>query len=53
MFTYEEKSVLDGHDCWGRAEYRITYVVKHDDKVVFKTDDNPRELIDYLNNLMG
>lgn len=53
MFTYEEQSVTDGCDCWGRFEYKTIYVIKHDGKVVFKTEDNPRGLVDYLNNLIG
>ena len=53
MYSYETKEVNDGCDCWGRQEYTTVYIVKHNENIIFKTQDNPKELIDYLNNVGG
>lgn len=53
MYSYETKEVNNGCDCWGRQEYTTAYIVKHNGNIIFKTQDNPKELIDYLNNVGG
>ena len=49
MYNYEQKQIENGCDCWGNAEYETIFVIKHNDNIIFKTQENPKCLVEYLN----
>ena len=51
MVEVKRIRIRDGYDCWGNAEYMDVYVVTDKcGKVIYKSEDDPTELINILTN---
>lgn len=49
MVTLYEESVMDGHDCWGKVEWKTVYIlIDEDDNVIYKSTNEPAALITFL-----
>lgn len=44
MIKIVEQYVSDGHDCWGRTEYKTVYYVYKNGELIAKTPFNPNKL---------
>ena len=40
--------VPDGHDCWGKSEWKYTYKILKDNKVIAELNFNPAKLLKEL-----
>ena len=51
MVNIKKERMLDGYDCWGKAEYDDVYVVTDDNgNVIYKSKNDPTGLIVWLKN---
>ena len=40
--------VPDGHDCWGKSEWKYVYIILKDNKVIAELNFNPTKLLKEL-----
>lgn len=40
--------VPDGHDCWGKLEWKYVYIILKDNKVIAELNFNPAKLLKEL-----